>query len=363
MTERRLRIAYTVGTRPEIIRSAVMLRLLTASPDFEVATINVGQHYDANMLGDFVGELDVPRIDVDLAVGSADPVVQTATVIIEVGRILDRIAPDALVVFGDTNSSLGAALAAAKAGIPLVHIEAGCRSYDMTMPEEVNRRAIDHVADLLLAVSQTGADNLLRERVPGFVVVIGDPLLDIFVERTPEVVTRTDGGGLLTLHRPENVDQPERLELILDEVAASSALNGLGWTFPMHPRTRAVVRRQLPSCIERVPPLGYGELLATLFSSRVCVTDSGGLQKEALWARVPCVTVRRTTEWPETTAAGANELAQPGIDLRDAIARALDKRIAPAAKNPFGDGNASQRGVEVIREWLLRREVKTSDDP
>lgn len=346
-------MAYALGTRPEFIRSARVLRLLRGDPRFELLIVNSGQHYDREMSDAFLEELGLPDFDVDLKVGSADPAHQTAAVMLGTAAVLERTHPDALCVFGDTNSSLGAALAAAKTDTPLVHIEAGCRSYDMAMPEEVNRRLIDHASQLLLAVSESGAQNLEAEAVPGRIVVVGDPLFDVFAERAPAAQRgEPPRRGLLTLHRPENVDDPSRLEAVLDEVTALP--EPAEWTFPVHPRARRTLPSRLASSLKLVAPLGYAELLRELARADVCVTDSGGLQKEAFWARVPCVTVRRSTEWTETLRAGSNELASVG-DLAEAIRRALKKALPVEFENPYGDGRASERVVEVLEEWLRAR--------
>lgn len=356
MINSRLRVAYALGTRPEIIRSARLLRLMERHPRFDLRIIDSGQHYDREMSDDFIDELDVPTIHVDLKVGSADPVAQTAAIMTGTAAALADLQPQALCVFGDTNSSLGAALAAVKADLPLVHIEAGCRSHDMRMPEEINRRVIDHVSQLLLAVSQLGAANLGKESVPGRVAVVGDPLFDVFTERAPAVHPPANAArGLLTLHRPENVDDAQHLKRILDEIGSVSSSIGLTWIFPVHPRTRRVLPSQLSCAIEPIAPLGYNELLFELSTSRVCATDSGGLQKEAFWARVPCVTVRRSTEWMETLEAGANVLASAGAGLADAIERSVAKTLPPEFDNPYGDGRASERVIAALEEWLTKR--------
>jgi UDP-N-acetylglucosamine 2-epimerase len=236
-----------------------------------------------------------------------------------------------------------------------VHIEAGCRSYDMRMPEEINRRATDHISDLLLAVSAHAAETLAGERVVGRVMQVGDPQFDVFNERkTPFVARAERRGGLLTLHRQENADDPERLRSLLHEIAAADP--ELEWVFPVHPRTRKNLH-DVPETIMATEPLLYGELLETLVRARVCVTDSGGLQKEAFWARVPCVTVRETTEWVETVAQGANELAQPG-GVRGAVERALAKELTELYENPYGDGNASAQIAEALRAWLSDSEAE-----
>jgi UDP-N-acetylglucosamine 2-epimerase len=346
------RIGYVLGTRPEVIRSARLLRLLAADRTLETTVINTGQHYDDNMLGAFLREFDVPYISADLGVGSQDPAGQTAAVICGVRSIVAERDLDCVCVFGDTNSTVGAALAASKSGVRLVHIEAGCRSFDMAMPEEVNRRIVDHISDLLLPVSDVAATNLRDERVPGEIQVVGDPQYDIFSRQDlPQVDPAERRYGLITLHRQENADDPDRLAAILEEIASAPGADGVEWVFPVHPRTAASLK-SAPASIELTEPLPYKRLLEILFASRVCVTDSGGLQKEAFWARVPCVTVRRSTEWMETIWAGANELVQPGGGLRDAVAKAIDLELPDEYPNPYGDGEASEQIVEVLRAWL-----------
>jgi UDP-N-acetylglucosamine 2-epimerase len=341
-------VLYVLGTRPEAIRSARILQVLAADDQVDLTIVNTGQHYDERMLSGFLKELDVPPVDVDLGVGSGDPVSQTARVIESLGSTLRTVQPDTVVVFGDTNSTLGSAIAAVKADIPLVHVEAGCRSFDRRMPEEVNRRAIDHVSDLLLAVSEHAAENLAREHVPGEVRVVGDPLYDIFISQNGgRVASKGSTRGLITLHRQENADDPDRLAEILAGIASGAP--EMTWTFPVHPRTAHALSR-VPETIHITKPLLYGELLETLFASAVCVTDSGGLQKEAFWARVPCVTVRRTSEWMETVEQGANELASPE-SVGAAVARARLTSLSPTYENPYGDGHASESIAALLRDW------------
>jgi len=341
-------VLYVLGTRPEVIRSARILQILAADDDVNLVIVNTGQHYDERMMSGFLTELAVPPVDVDLAVGSADPVVQTARIIHELAAVLEDVSPAVSCVFGDTNSTLGGAIAAVKAGVPLIHIEAGCRSFDPRMPEEVNRRVVDHISSLLLAVSPLAAGNLEREHVLGEIRIVGDPQYDMFVEQTRDLdVAADEPRGLITLHRQENADDPARLSEILAGIAEGG--DGLNWIFPVHPRT---ARRlpAVPSAIKTVEPLLYRELLKTLLGSSVCVTDSGGLQKEAFWARVPCVTVRETTEWLETVEQGANELAGPH-DVSDAVARARSKHLTSEYENPYGDGRASEHIASIVKEW------------
>jgi UDP-GlcNAc3NAcA epimerase len=317
----------------------------------DVTIVNTGQHYDDNMLGGFLRELDVPKPHVDLDVGSADAVLQTAMVMQRLGQFLAERRPDCVCVFGDTNSTLAAGLAAVKAGIPLVHVEAGCRSFDMRMPEEVNRRVVDHISSLLLPVSPVGAENLRREAVLGSIEVVGDPQFDVFSRQTQQFTGAARTRGLITIHRPENADDPERLRLVLEEIAATEA--EVDWMFPIHPRTRRSLG-PVPPEISLCEPLLYAQLLEALFEARICVTDSGGLQKEAFWARVPCVTVRPTTEWMETVDAGANVLAQPGDNLMSAVASSLELTLDESYENPYGDGHGSEQIINAIMRWRER---------
>jgi UDP-N-acetylglucosamine 2-epimerase len=341
-------VLYVLGTRPEVIRSARTLQILAAADDVDLLLVNTGQHYDERMMGALLEELDVPPISFDLRVGSDEPAAQTARIVTETARVISDTTPDTVCVFGDTNSTLGAAVAAAKAGVGVVHVEAGCRSFDPRMPEELNRRAVDHISSLLLAVSELAAHNLDREHVMGDVRIVGDPQYDIFLAHAATLDRASrDDRGLITLHRQENADDPARLARILDGIASGG--RGIDWIFPVHPRTARALSRP-PQGIELVEPLLYAELLATLATSRVCVTDSGGLQKEAFWARVPCVTVRETTEWMETVAQGANELAAPS-EVAGAIERARAKHLADDYDNPYGDGRASERIADLLRTW------------
>lgn len=348
-----IKLGYVLGTRPEVIRSARILELLDADPEIDATVVNTGQHYDDNMLGAFLRELEIPYVSADLQVGASDPATQTAAVIAGVACLLEERPIDAVCVFGDTNSTLGAAIAASKRSVRVAHIEAGCRSYDMAMPEEINRRAVDHISDLLLPVSDLAAENLRREHAPGRIEVVGDPQLDVFSRRLlPKVDPMERTKGLITLHRPENADDPERMSRIIQQIASAPVSGTIDWVFPVHPRTAASLR-DVPPEIQLSEPLGYQDLLNLLFASRVCVTDSGGLQKEAFWARVPCVTVRRTSEWMETVWAGANELAQPDENLSSAIAAASGRVLPPEYDNPYGLGDASERIVRALKEWLV----------
>jgi UDP-N-acetylglucosamine 2-epimerase len=348
-------IAYLIGTRPEAIRSARILEILESDRDVRLTLISSGQHFDWNMLPAFIHELSLPPLTIDLQVGRGSPADHVASILAGLARAIRSDPPDAFCVFGDTSSTLAGGLAAALHEVPLVHIEAGCRSFDMSMPEEINRRLVDHMAGLLLAVSDLGRQNLVREAVPGRVEVVGDPQYDVFARQVemliPAAAESGERIGLVTLHRPSNVDDRNALLGILEQLDGAAKEAGLTWVFPVHPRTRRVLEETPNRSIQLTEPLLYRDLLAILARASVCVTDSGGLQKEALWMTVPCVTVRTTTEWLETVWQGANVLAPPGSDIAASVVRSLQEGDRDFS-NPYGDGRASERIVRVMKEWV-----------
>ncbi len=349
------RLVYVLGTRPEIIRSARTLDLLGRTSEVRTTVVNTGQHYDHSMMDAFFQELKVASPDFNLKVGSWAPAEQTAEVIARFAKVLIANDVDAVCVFGDTNSSLGAAIAALKCNVPIIHIEAGCRSADMRSPEENNRRIIDHVSGLLLTMSRRGAENLLEEHVTGHIVETGDPQYDVFTRTVTRLARRPQAGamtGLVTMHRAENVDCSTRLFGFLEALDAVANEHAFRWIFPVHPRTAARLQGRVPGSFQILPPLGYRELLEALRSARLCVTDSGGLQKEALWMRVPCVTVQVATAWPETVEQGANVLAPEPTDLPGAVRSALLTSENADFSNPFGDGNAAEKIVQAIVEFV-----------
>jgi UDP-GlcNAc3NAcA epimerase len=236
----------------------------------------------------------------------------------------------------------------------VAHIEAGCRSFDMTMPEEINRRLIDHMAALLLAVSEVGRQNLTDEAVPGRVEIVGDPQYDVFVAERRRISSRrgTQRTGLVTIHRPQNVDDSGQLLSIMSQLENAARVSGIRWIFPVHPRTRRTLPDVGFDSIELTDPLGYRELLAVLGNAAVCVTDSGGLQKEALWMEVPCVTLRTTTEWLETLWQRVNVLAPRESDIASAVLDSLEPVAEREFRNPYGDGRASERIHTLLKEWI-----------
>lgn len=352
-----MRVLTVIGNRPQFIKaSAVSSRLRALG---EEITVHTGQHYDAELSQVFFDELELPPPEHLLGIGGGTNTAQTARMLAALEPLLADVRPDAVLVYGDTNSTLAGALAAVQAGVPVAHVEAGMRSFDRAMPEEVNRVVTDHLSALLLCPSDTAVANLERESVAGAVEQVGDVMVDVAQLLQPAARARTDaldpygvapGGYLLaTAHRAGNVDDPARLELLVELLLALPAPTVL----PLHPRTRARLEAaDLLGALERAahvrlaPPLGYLDFTALLCNARAVVTDSGGVQKEAYLASVPCVTLRPSTEWVETVDAGWNAL----VDL-DASAALAALAAAPPAARPqlYGDGRAGERVAAAVR--------------
>jgi UDP-GlcNAc3NAcA epimerase len=350
-----MRILTVVGARPQFIKAAPVSRILRSKHDEYL--LHTGQHYDDAMSDLFFRQLEIPAPDRNLEVGSGPHGAQTGAMMAGIEAASQEYRPDWILVYGDTNSTLAGALVGAKLHVPVAHVEAGLRSYDRHMPEEINRVVADHVSTLLLCPTEVAVTNLGREGIAAGVRMVGDVMYDAFeqnLDRAHKTGTILSDLGieagayhLLTVHRAENVDQPERLGEILRGVAAS----GKPTIFPVHPRTRAAMQSAgvAPGANTRlIDPVGYLEMLILEESAEVVVTDSGGVQKEAYFAGRPCVTLRLSTEWTETVAAGWNVLV--GTDAA-AIAEAM-AGFRPAADRPplFGDGHAAQKVVAAIAE-------------
>jgi UDP-GlcNAc3NAcA epimerase len=348
-----VRVVTVIGNRPQFVKAAAVSQRLRAVG--EEILVHTGQHYDDALSRVFFDELGLPRPEHRLDAGGGTNTAQTATMLAGLEPLLAAEAPDAVLVYGDTNSTLAGALAGAQAGIPVAHVEAGMRSYDRAMPEELNRVLADHAATLLLCSSPAAADTLRGEHVAGEVVVVGDVMVDVFAlvapRADPAVLERLGlrrGGYLLaTAHRAGNVDDPSRLGALVD------VLTGVPGpvVLPLHPRTGArleaagLLGRLEADGVRIAPPLGYLEFTALLLGARAVLTDSGGVQKEAYLAGVPCVTLRETTEWTETVEAGWNVL----VGLDPAKARAALERTPPAERPQlYGDGRAGERVVEAL---------------
>jgi UDP-GlcNAc3NAcA epimerase len=341
------------GTRPQVIKASVLLRVLRSR--WPVTTIDTGQHYDFELSGLLYEQLEVPRPDHFLEVGSAPPATQTAAVLTRTAEILRRDRPAAVLVIGDTNSTLGCALAASKEDLPLVHIEAGLRSSEPNLPEEVNRRIVDLLGSLLCAPSPACASRLHAERVPGSIIVTGDVARDVLLRHLR--LTPPPAGGppfaLATIHRAALTNDGDALQSVVEGLAGL----GMPVIFPVHPRTRQALERygllgSVPASVSVQSPMGYLETIAAARDAAVVVTDSGGLQREAYWLGTPCVTLRRDTEWVETLECGANALVPP-LEARETLANTVAEQCRRKSGKPwtadaYGDGNAAERVAGAI---------------
>lgn len=346
-----MKFLTVIGNRPQFVKAAAVSRLLRA--EHEEVLVHTGQHHDDELSTIFFTELGVPRPETQLQIHGGSNTSQTARMLEALEPILAAERPDAVLVYGDTNSTLAGGLAAAQAGVPVAHVEAGMRSFDRRMPEELNRVLVDHLSTLLLVPAEAAARNLAAESVAGEVVVVGDVMVDVALamqprarERRPVVDVPEGGFVLATAHRAGNVDDPSRLAQLVDLLCAVPEPVVL----PLHPRTRA--RLTEVGLLERVereltvtPPLGYVDFTALLVRARAMLTDSGGVQKEAYLAGVPCVTMRDTTEWTETVDAGWNVL----VDLDTPAALAALQRTPPKDRPQlYGDGRAGERVVAAL---------------
>jgi UDP-N-acetylglucosamine 2-epimerase len=354
-----MRLLSVTGTRPQFVKAAPLHAELAQHVELVVA--DTGQHYDHELSRVFGEELGLGEPDVRLAVGSGTHAEQTAAMLIGLERAAQDLRPDAMLVYGDTNTTLAGALVAAKLGLPLAHVEAGLRSFDMRMPEEVNRVITDRLSRLLLCPSETAVENLAAEGIDRGVELVGDVMVDLARMLGPVAAARSafpaalglepGSYALATVHRQASTEQP----------ALGRLVDGLGRVggpvvLPLHPRTRAALEAAgLLAGLERattvLPPLGYLDFTALLRSARVCLTDSGGVQKEAYLHSVPCITLRDTTEWVETVQLGWNVLvSDPG---QIAAAAAAPPR---GATHPevYGDGHAASRMARLVAEAAWR---------
>jgi UDP-N-acetylglucosamine 2-epimerase len=362
-------LAVCYGTRPQIIKASLLVE--TLARQWELLTVDTGQHYDAGLSSQFYAQLGVRSPDVTLDVGSSDHAEQTGTILMRAGDVLARRTPWAVVVIGDTNSTLGCALAAAKLRIPVIHVEAGLRAADAMMAEELNRRVVDTISALLCAPSEAAERRLLEEHVGGRVVRTGDIARDVLgrslgrapaSDLVPDWPLEPAAPFLFaTLHRAELVGDPE----LLGGVVAALGRLDRPVVLAAHPRTRAVLERHRPDgnargAVHLLPPLGYLETIACIRDAQVVITDSGGVQREAYWLGTPCVTVRGETEWQETVRSGANVLVPPAHAqalLAEVIAERLRRRASGPAwdRDAYGAGGAAVRIRDAIQEWAGSR--------
>lgn len=366
-------ILCVVGARPNFMKIAPVIRAMKdASRPIPLRLLHTGQHYDQQMNSQYFESLGIQDPDINLEVGSASHAVQTAEIMRRFEPVLDKELPAAVLVVGDVNSTLACALVAVKKEVPVIHVEAGLRSFDRTMPEEINRVLTDQISDILFTTEKSGRENLLREGIAGSRVhFVGNVMIDtlryslersVAVERTFARHSVPDhwakkGYAVLTMHRASNVDDPATLSALLNTIVEVSRRVPI--VFPIHPRTRASVERaglstllKTPSLVE-LPPLDYVEMLGLMRSAKLVLTDSGGIQEETTALGVSCITLRENTERPITVEEGTNTVV--GLD-HARILNAVDDTLRTGGKAgripELWDGKAAQRIVNVLQDWL-----------
>lgn len=374
-SDRLLRIVCIVGARPNFMKIAPLMRAFAERSDqIDAKLVHTGQHYDEAMKDSFFRQLHIPEPDIDLGVGSGTHAVQTAEIMRRFEPVVDDLQPDIVLVVGDVNSTIACALVAAKKGVTVVHVEAGLRSWDRQMPEEINRVLTDQISDLLFTTESDGAVNLMREGVSADAVhFVGNVMIDTLLANRERAVPAAEtlnriegidadvaGYGLVTLHRPSNVDDPIVLRRLVETLAELS--QRLPMVFPIHPRTRArIAENGLQSVLDDsrialTDPLGYLELLGLMASAKLVLTDSGGLQEETTALGIPCITLRENTERPITVSQGTNTIV--GTDVAK-ICACFDETLASGGKSgrvpELWDGKAAQRIADALLAWSASR--------
>jgi UDP-N-acetylglucosamine 2-epimerase (non-hydrolysing) len=359
-----MRILNVVGARPNLVKIAPLMREMLRREQVKPVLVHTGQHYDKALSDDFFRQMEIPRPDVNLEVGSGSHAWQTAEILERIEPVLVEQRPDLVLVVGDVNSTMAASLAAVKLGIPVAHVEAGLRSFDRTMPEEINRVVTDAIADYLFATEEEAVQNLLREgRPPEKIFLVGNVMIDALRQFLPLAQNSPllaelglkDGGGIrpyavLTLHRPRNVDSETKLRQLL--LAIEQISPELPVLFPVHPRTQKKLNNgntRFLSHLRLLPPVGYLDFLCLLSHARIVLTDSGGIQEETTVLGVPCLTIRENTERPVTVTMGTNQVVGEDPERVLAAARKIfhEKPKAPRVP-PLWDGHSAERIVSII---------------
>jgi len=355
-----MKVLHVVGARPNFMKVAPVRAALAERQGVHQVLVHTGQHYDAFMSDIFFRQLDIPEPNFNLGVGSGSHAQQTAEIMMRMEPVILETKPDIVLVYGDVNSTVAAALVCSKLLIPIGHVEAGLRSFDRTMPEEINRVLTDRVADLLFTPSADGDENLLREGVaPEKIHLVGNVMIDTLIRLLPHAGNNAlaeKSYVLVTLHRPSNVDDSIELTKILE--ALNEIASGMDVIFPIHPRTRHMMREMnnvsLTPRLRLIEPVGYVEFLGLQRNAALVITDSGGIQEESTYLGVPCLTVRENTERPITVSLGTNLLV--GRDMQKLKAE-TQKILSGKAKTgtipPLWDGNAGRRIADVLVSNVL----------
>jgi UDP-GlcNAc3NAcA epimerase len=380
-----VKIISVVGARPQFVKIAPMAHALQrrgrGGTEIEHIILHTGQHYDAGMSDVFFSELELPRAQFNLGVGSGRHGSQTGAMLAQIEEVLLEVNPDLLIVYGDTNSTVAGALAGTKLHIPVAHVEAGLRSFNRRMPEEINRIATDHICDLLLAPTPAAMKNLAAEALAPRSVFTGDIMYDavlfyrqLALERSQvrqRLGLESGGYAIVTMHRAENTDDLTRLRSLLD-VFNEIAAGGLALVFPVHPRTAQRIRSHLAEWkphpgLQLVAPVGYLDMLWLTDHASMALTDSGGLQKEAFFLGCPCVTLRGETEWVETVEAGGNIVVgtdpaaiRAAVERWQRYRRRDDGDFSQTVGKYFGNGDAADRIINVLHQFLERKTAERS---
>lgn len=359
-----MKVVTVVGARPQFIKAAVVSHVL--SKKHKEVLVHTGQHFDYNMSEQFFKELDIPEPDYNLGISGGTHAQMTGRMMIAVEEVLIKEKPDWLLVYGDTNSTLAAALAAAKLHIPVCHVEAGARTHSMTNPEEINRICTDHVSSLLLASTKSGYDEMAKEGLQSKGELVGDPMYDAFIKYSnklspDEIVFQLLGGGTavvpdefyyLTCHREENTNDDKDLL----EIFKATELLDAATVYPVHPRNKQRALRLFAanhfSKLILTEPVGYLESACLVKHAKKIVTDSGGLQREAFYAGKKCVTILNFVCWPETMVEGRNELSSPNAD--EIVEKLMHSQKIDDSYHPFGDGRSAEKIVDSMEKHYLK---------
>ena len=352
-----MHILHVIGARPNFMKAAPVFHALRTRPGMRQTLVHTGQHYDKNLSDVFFSQLEIPPPDVNLGVGSASHARQTADIMTGLEPVLLERQPEIVLVYGDVNSTVAAALVCAKLSIKIAHVEAGLRSFDRTMPEEVNRVVTDRLADLLFTPSEDGDENLRREGIsPQKIHRVGNVMIDSLVRQLPAANACPANAlpnryALVTLHRPSNVDDAETLKLILQSLLTVS--DQLEVVFPVHPRTRARIAQfgLAVGKLHLLEPVPYIEFLALQKRATAVITDSGGIQEETTYLQIPCLTLRSNTERPITVTMGTNVLVgQDSGKLTAELSAILDGQAKRGTIPPLWDGHAAERIADVLEK-------------
>ncbi|AXF54569.1 non-hydrolyzing UDP-N-acetylglucosamine 2-epimerase [Salicibibacter kimchii] len=358
-----MKILTVIGARPQFVKACMLSRWLKIDHDMKEVIVHTGQHYDSNMSDVFFSQLNLAKPDYQLSIGSSSHGEQTGKMLIELEKVMVKEKPDLVLVYGDTNSTIAGGLAASKLDIPIAHVEAGLRSFNRKMPEEINRIVTDHLSSLLFCPSQTAVDHLRNEGIKENVYNTGDIMYDAvldFKERALEhsnllsqLTLTANNFYLATIHRGENTDDLKRLSVIIDGLKQLD----LPVLFPLHPRTNKQLKKwnitdtNQVSNIMFIEPISYFDMLTIASQAKYILTDSGGLQKEAYMLKIPCLTLRTETEWTETIDSGWNQL----VDLstsKNIVEAVLKTKIPKDYSSLFGNGEASDLMYQHIKSWL-----------